>query len=128
MGEAAGLGVSRLPGSIRGVAVGSAHLPSQFGVPLSPGYHPGPWCPAGTWVLYVGWVLPVLCHTLTCSLYSLRLSMTAVICWSMKMRMVTRMAGTADTRQTHHGLAPKGKTIQPRAGFVGCREQRAAIT
>lgn len=68
-------------------------------------------------------VLPVPCPLLTCSLYSLRLRMTAVICWSMKMRMVTRTAGTADTRQTHHGLAPKGKTIQPRAGFVGCGEQ-----
>lgn len=68
-------------------------------------------------------VLPVPCPLLTCSLYSLRFRMTAVICWSMKMRMVTRTAGTADTRQTHHGLAPKGKTIQPRAGFVGCGEQ-----
>lgn len=61
---------------------------------------------------------------LTCSLYSLRLRMTAVICWSMKMRMVTRTAGTVDTRQSHHGLAPKGKMIQPRAGFVGCGEQK----
>lgn len=50
-----------------------------------------------------------------------------MICWSMKMRMVTRTAGTADTRQTHHGLAPKGKMIQPRAGLVGCQEQKGHL-
>lgn len=94
------------------------------GLGCCPGCPPGPWGPAETWVLPVGWVLPVPCLPLTCSLYSLRLRMTAVICWSMKMRMVTRTAGTADTKQTHHGLAPNGKTIQPRAGFVGCGEQK----
>lgn len=119
-----GWGQAVSPGSIRGAAVGSSHPASQFGVPLSPGCPPGPQGPAGTWVLPVGWVLPIPCPPLTCSLYSLRLRMTAVICWSMKMRMVTRTAGTTDTRQTHHGLAPKGKMIQPRTGFVGCGEQK----
>lgn len=71
-----------------------------------------------------GQPLPILCPPLTFSLYSLRLRMTAVICWSMKMRMVTRTAGTAAARQTHQGLAPKGRTIQPRLGFVGYRRQK----
>lgn len=106
-------------GSIRGMAVRSGHLAGWFGAPPSPGCPLGPQGPARTWALPVG-----PCPPLTCSLYSLRLRMTAVICWSMKMRMVTRMAGTTDTRQTHHGLAPKGKTIQPRAGFVGCGKQK----
>lgn len=102
---------------------GWGHLPTflaslRFRSPLAASVGPSQDLDPPHWL-----VLPVPGPLLTCSLYSLRLRMTAVICWSMKMRMVTRTAGTADTRQTHHGLAPKGKTIQPRAGFVGCGEQ-----
>lgn len=45
--------------------------------------------------------------------------MTAVICWSIKMRMVTRSAGRKEPRYTHEGFAPKGGTNQPRFGLVG---------
>ena len=56
---------------------------------------------------------------LTLSLFSFRLTMTAVICWSMKIRMVTSRAGRMLARYTHHGFFPKGATNQPRSGRVG---------
>lgn len=57
----------------------------------------------------------------TFSLFSFLLTMTALICWSMKMRMVTSRAGTKLARYTHHGFFPNGITIQPRSGRVGYR-------
>lgn len=45
--------------------------------------------------------------------------MTALICWSMKMRMVTRRAGTALARYHHQGFLPNGITSQPRSRRVG---------
>lgn len=56
---------------------------------------------------------------LTLSLYSARLRMTAVICWSMKMRIDSSRAGRAAATLSHQGLAPKGDTSQPRPGSVG---------
>lgn len=55
----------------------------------------------------------------TCSWYSERLRMTAVICWSMKMRMDSSRAGSTATTLNHQGLAPKGDTSQLRPGSVG---------
>lgn len=55
----------------------------------------------------------------TSSLCSLRLMMTAVICWSMKMRMVQRRAGIDAARTVHHGLGPIGLMNQPRSSLVG---------
>lgn len=64
-----------------------------------------------------------LCTHLYCthtfSLCSLRLMMTAVICWSMKMRMVQRSAGMQVIMVVHHGLGPKGLISQPRSSLVG---------
>lgn len=56
---------------------------------------------------------------LTRSLYSARLRMTPVICWSMKMRIDNSRAGRAAATLSHQGLAPKGDTSQPRPGSVG---------
>lgn len=56
---------------------------------------------------------------LTRSLYSARLRMTAVICWSMKMRIDSSRAGRAAATLSHQGLVPKGDTSQSRPGSVG---------
>lgn len=69
----------------------------------------------GAFVLGLSWPYPGL----TCSLYSARLRMTAVICWSMKMRIHSSRAGRAAATLSHQGLAPKGDTSQPRPGSVG---------
>lgn len=58
---------------------------------------------------------------LTSSLCSLRLMMTAVICWSMKMRMVQRRAGIDAARTVHQGLRPIGLINQPLSSLVGWR-------
>lgn len=47
------------------------------------------------------------------------MTITAVICWSINMRMVTSSAGSAAARYTHQGLLPKGGIIQPLWGLVG---------
>lgn len=60
--------------------------------------------------------------SLASSLCSLRLMMTAVICWSMKMRMVQRRAGIQAAKVVHHGLRPIGLTNHPRSSLVGYRE------
>lgn len=59
----------------------------------------------------------------TLSLCSFLLTMTAVICWSMKMRIVTSSAGMAAARYTHHGFPPKGGINQPLSGLVGFEGQ-----
>lgn len=56
---------------------------------------------------------------LTSSLCSFRLMMTAVICWSMKIRMVQRRAGMEAARTVHHGLGPIGLMNHPRSSLVG---------
>lgn len=56
---------------------------------------------------------------LTSSLCSFRLMMTAVICWSMKIRMVQRRAGIEAARTVHHGLGPIGLMNHPRSSLVG---------
>lgn len=58
---------------------------------------------------------------LTSSLCSLRLTITAVICWSMKMRIVQRRAGIDATKAVHHGFRPIGLMNQPRSSLVGWR-------
>lgn len=63
----------------------------------------------------------------TLSLCSLRLTMTAVICWSMKSRMVTSRAGTDAARYTHQGFPPNGGTNQPRFGLVGWGHEKTAV-
>ena len=46
--------------------------------------------------------------------------MTAVICWSMKMRMVARRAGAMAAGTVHHGLV-NGSTNQPLPSHVGLK-------
>ena len=41
------------------------------------------------------------------SLCSFRLTMTAVICWSIKMRMEARSAGTTAAIEVHHGFGSR---------------------
>lgn len=55
----------------------------------------------------------------TLSLFSFLLMMTAVICWSMKIRMTPRSAGKMPRIADHHGLWLKGWIIQPLFGKVG---------
>lgn len=55
----------------------------------------------------------------TLSLCSFLFMMTAVICWSMKMRMVQRRAGTTVMIQVHQGFGPSGLMNQPRSSRVG---------
>ncbi|TNN51005.1 hypothetical protein EYF80_038807 [Liparis tanakae] len=45
--------------------------------------------------------------------------MTAVICWSMKMRMVQSRAGRKVTMVVHQGFGPTGFMSQPRSSLVG---------
>lgn len=60
----------------------------------------------------------------TLSLCSFLLTITAVICWSMNIRMVTTTAGSAAARYTHQGFPPKGGTNQPLSGLVGYGEKK----
>ncbi len=56
-------------------------------------------------------------HTL--SLCSFLLTMTAVICWSRKIRMVARRAGIKASRMRYHsGKRARGLTSQPRPSSV----------
>ena len=50
------------------------------------------------------------------SLCSFRLTMTAVICWSMKMRMEASSAGTTAAIEVHHGFGSRSCT--PGSGAV----------
>lgn len=68
-------------------------------------------------------VKPTLNNIHTKSLCSLRFIMTAVICWSMKMRMVQRRAGIGAASTVHHGFRPMGLINQPRSSRVGCKRQ-----
>ena len=58
-------------------------------------------------------------ETLTTSLFSLRLTMTAVICWSMKMSIVASRAGRKAANIQYH-LMSSGFTSQLRSADVGC--------
>ena len=60
----------------------------------------------------------------TLSLCSFRLTITAVICWSINIRMVTSRAGSEAARYTHQGFPPKGGTNQPLIGLVGWTKRR----
>lgn len=55
----------------------------------------------------------------TFSLFSLRLTITAVICWSMNMRIVARSAGIGATTTDHTGLWLNGAINHDREGSVG---------
>lgn len=55
----------------------------------------------------------------TFSLCSLRLMMTAVICWSININIQANRAGSGATKSVHAGFPPKGLIIHPRAGRVG---------
>ncbi len=57
----------------------------------------------------------------TLSLCSFLLTMTAVICWSMKMRMVPSRAGTTAAKGIHGGIRFIGLTTQPRPSRVVVR-------
>lgn len=57
----------------------------------------------------------------TFSLCSFLLMMTAVICWSMKMRMVQSREGMKVMMVVHQGFGPTGFISQPRSSLVGCR-------
>ena len=54
----------------------------------------------------------------TLSLFSCRLTMTAVICWSMKMRIVASIAGAIAAGIVHQALV-KGLMTHPRPLQVG---------
>ena len=45
--------------------------------------------------------------------------MTAVICWSIKIKMVANRAGMIATIDVHQGLDPKGEINHPRPDQVG---------
>jgi len=45
--------------------------------------------------------------------------MTAVICWSMKIRMVAKRAGARAASGTHAGFSLTGETNHPLSGIVG---------
>ena len=68
-------------------------------------------------------VLTAICQKLfiiTLSLFSFRLTITDVICWSKKIKMEARIAGITDARMIHQGfLWLMGLMIQPRSGLVG---------
>jgi len=64
---------------------------------------------------------------ITLSLCSFLFTITAVICWSMKIRMVTNKAGMAAARYTHQGFPPNGATNQPRFGLVGLKKREDII-
>lgn len=58
---------------------------------------------------------------LTFSLFSFLFTITDVICWSIKIKIVVNSAGTAATNINHHGLLLLiGFINQPRPGLVGC--------
>ena len=52
--------------------------------------------------------------------------MTAVICWSIKIRIVQSKAGIIAAITVHHGFGPKGVTNQPRSSLVGCEKLKNA--
>ena len=62
----------------------------------------------------------------TFSLCSFLLIMTAVICWSIKIRIVQSKAGIIAAITVHHGFGPKGVTNQPRSSLVGCEKLKNA--
>uniref|UniRef100_A0A6B0UZQ6 Uncharacterized protein n=1 Tax=Ixodes ricinus TaxID=34613 RepID=A0A6B0UZQ6_IXORI len=53
------------------------------------------------------------------SLFSLRLMMTAVICWSIKIRIVANSAGGNAASVVHHGFLPSHGISHPRPSQVG---------
>lgn len=65
------------------------------------------------------YIIRIFNNFLANSLCSLRLMITAVICWSMKIRIVQRRAGMEAARTVHHGLGPIGLINQPRSSLVG---------
>ena len=69
------------------------------------------------------WVCVYVCartFVLTFSLFSFRLTITAVICWSMKIRMTASRAGIIDAGITHHGFfSLSGLMNHSRLGRVG---------
>ena len=56
-------------------------------------------------------------HTL--SLFSFLFTMTAVICWSMKIKIVASRAGMMAAIGSHPGFLSIGFTIQPLLSLVG---------
>ena len=53
--------------------------------------------------------------------------MTAVICWSMKMRIVARSAGMIAAGIVQPGFS-KGLITQPRSGkLVGCVDDKSKV-
>lgn len=77
-------------------------------------------------------VLTAICQKLfiiTLSLFSFRLTITDVICWSKKIKMEARIAGITDARMIHQGfLSLMGLMIHPRSGLVGWSFVRQFIT
>lgn len=53
-------------------------------------------------------------ESFTLSLFSRRLTMTAVICWSIKMRITANKAGPIAAKDVHQGFPLKGGIIHPR--------------
>jgi len=49
--------------------------------------------------------------------------MTAVICWSIKIRIVQSRAGITAAITVHQGLGPKGVINHPRSSLVGYKKK-----
>ena len=62
--------------------------------------------------------------TITLSLCSLLLTISAVICWSINTRMVARIAGILAARMIHQGFLPNGGMIQPRTSVFSLAVRR----
>ena len=55
----------------------------------------------------------------TINLFSFLLTITAVICWSIKIKMVAKSAGTMAANIVHSGFSPNGITSHSLLGLVG---------
>lgn len=63
-----------------------------------------------------------LLQPLTFSLCSFLFTITAVICWSMNIKMVQSRAGMTAANTVHQGLRPMGLMNHPRSSLVGCNK------
>lgn len=76
----------------------------------------------------VGWGWGHLLQPLTFSLCSFLFTITAVICWSMNIKMVQSRAGMSAANTVHQGLGPMGLMNHPRSSLVGCNKAHASAS
>ena len=58
----------------------------------------------------------------TSNLFSFLLTITPVICWSIKIKMVAKSAGIMAANIVHSGFSPNGVTSHSLLGLVGCNK------